>query len=112
MKIAIPVADGFCSVHFGHADTFTIFDIEPQSNLIINKESIEPPPHESGMLPAWLHNLGVDILIVGGMDTLARELFQKENIEILSGAPSAPPEEIAQQYIEGTLTMHGGGDEF
>jgi hypothetical protein len=31
------------------------------------KETFVPPPHEPGVLPTWLHELGADVIIAGGM---------------------------------------------
>ena len=30
-------------------------------------ETLVPPPHEPGVLPTWLHELGADVIIVGGI---------------------------------------------
>ena len=37
--------------------------------------ALVPPPHEPGVLPGWLHHLGADVIIAGGMGQRAISLF-------------------------------------
>ena len=101
MKIAIPIAEGKLTAHFGHAAEFAIMHVESQE--IKNKELLTPPPHEPGVLPKWLGELGVDIIIAGGMGSRAQGLFGENGIKVLTGAPSLTPEELVQQYLAGSL---------
>jgi hypothetical protein len=39
------------------------------------KETLAHPPHEPGVLPSWLHELGADVIIAGGMGQCASSLF-------------------------------------
>ena len=101
MKFAIPLAEGKLTDHFGHCKEFAIVDVE--SNKILNKKTMVPPPHEPGVLPRWLHNQGTNIIIAGGMGARALELFAQNGIKVLTGAPSLKPEELVQQYLDSTL---------
>jgi len=101
MKIAIPIAEGRLTAHFGHAAEFVIIHVENQG--IGNKEILTPPPHEPGVLPRWLHELGVDVIIAGGMGQRALGLFAESGIKVITGAPNLTPEEIVNQYLGNTL---------
>ena len=101
MKIAIPVAEGRLTAHFGHAAEFAIVHVENQE--IKKKELLPPPPHEPGVLPRWLHELGVDVIIAGGMGQRALALFGENGIKVIPGAPSLTPEELVNQYLSNTL---------
>ena len=101
MKIAIPVAEGRLTAHFGHAAQFAIVHVENQE--IKEKELLTPPPHEPGVLPGWLHELGVEVIIAGGMGQRAISLFGENSIKVIPGAPSLTPEELVQQYLTNTL---------
>ncbi len=46
MKIAIPLAAGKMSEHFGHAEQFVIIEADPTSKQIINTTHLTPPAHE------------------------------------------------------------------
>jgi len=106
MIIAVPLVGGKLSPHFGHCESFAIMDIDSQGNVVVKRE-LTPPPHEPGILPSWLHSLGVQHVIVGGMGSRAQGLFYENGISLTVGAPSAAPEELAVAYIKGTLA---GGD--
>jgi len=101
MKFAIPLAEGKLTAHFGHCQEFAIVEVE--DNEIKNKETLVPPPHEPGVLPRWLHDLGTDVIIAGGMGARALDLFAQNGIKVLTGAPSLTPEEIIKQYLNNTL---------
>ncbi len=100
-KVAIPLAGGSLTNHFGHCEQFAIVDV--QAGRIQAKELVVPPPHEPGLLPRWLGELDVSLIIAGGMGRRALDLFGQQNIKVITGAPNLPPEELIKQYLEGTL---------
>lgn len=101
MKFAIPLAEGKLTAHFGHCQEFALVDVE--DNEIKNKETIVPPPHEPGVLPKWLHDLGTTVIIAGGMGGRALDLFAQNDIKVIVGAPSLTPEELVRQYLDNKL---------
>ncbi len=101
MKFAIPLAEGKLTAHFGHCREFAL--VEVVNNEIKKTETLVPPPHEPGVLPKWLHELGTDVIIAGGMGARALDLFAQNGIKVLTGAPSLPPEELVKQYLENSL---------
>ena len=101
MKFAIPLAEGKLTAHFGHCRKFALIEVE--NNEITKKETHVPPPHEPGVLPAWLHGLGADVIIAGGMGGRAIELFEQNGINVIIGAPSLEPEELVRGYLNNTL---------
>ena len=50
--IAIPTSKNYLCQHFGHCETFALFEIE--NKKITGEKFVNPPPHEPGVLPAWL----------------------------------------------------------
>ena len=101
MKFAIPLADGKLTAHFGHCQEFALVEVE--EDQIKSKETLVPPPHEPGVLPRWLHDLGTNVIIAGGMGARALDLFAQNNIKVVVGAPSLTPEELVDQYLTNTL---------
>ena len=104
MKIAIPTAEGKLAMHFGHCQQFEILTVDPETKTITGCEPKTPPPHEPGVLPAWLHELGVNLIIAGGMGQRAQQLFTQQDIQVVVGAPSAAAEELALAWMNGSLT--------
>ena len=101
MKIAIPLADGKLTAHFGHCQEFALIDVK--GDEITKKETLVPPPHEPGVLPAWLHGLGASVIIAGGMGGRAIDLFKQNSINVIIGAPALEPEELVKSYLNNTL---------
>ena len=101
MKFAIPLAEGKLTAHFGHSREFAL--IEVQGKEIKDKQVLEPPPHEPGVLPKWLHELGANVIIAGGMGQRAVGLFSQQGIRVVTGAPTLEPETLVKNYLENTL---------
>ena len=105
MKFAIPLAEGKLTAHFGHCQEFALGEVEDKE--IKKKETLVPPPHEPGVLPKWLHDLGTDVIIAGGMGARALDLFAQNNIKVIVGASALTPEELVKQYLNNTLQAGG-----
>jgi predicted Fe-Mo cluster-binding NifX family protein len=50
-----------------------------------------------------LGELGVNLVIAGGMGSRAQELFASNNIAVLVGAQGTSPEELVNAYLNSTL---------
>jgi Mrp family chromosome partitioning ATPase/predicted Fe-Mo cluster-binding NifX family protein len=103
MRIAIPVAQDRLSPHFGHCDQFAIFDVDDNLKKVINRNDATPPAHAPGVLPEWLHQNNVSVIIAGGMGRRAQQLFARNDIEVVIGATTGSPEELVSAYLGGTL---------
>ncbi|MGQ9662776.1 MAG: NifB/NifX family molybdenum-iron cluster-binding protein [Kiritimatiellia bacterium] len=103
MKIALPVAEGKLCLHFGHCEQFALLDVDEQTKKVTDKRMLTPPPHAPGVLPKWLHDQGVSVIIATGMGHRAQAIFAENGIKVVVGAPIEPPEVLADQYLAGTL---------
>lgn len=103
MRIAIPVVQGRLSAHFGHSEQFAILEADEQGKDTFKKSMHEAPPHEPGLLPRWLRELGAEVIIAGGMGQRAQQLFAQNGITVVVGAPADTPERLAAAYLNGTL---------
>jgi ATP-binding protein involved in chromosome partitioning len=80
-----------------------VLDVDRQTRKIKGRQILPPPPHEPGVLPKWLHEQGVNVIIAGGMGQRAQGLFTENGIAVVVGAPAAEPETLVEQYLAGTL---------
>ena len=103
MKIAIPTVEGKLCMHFGHCEKFAIIEVDKNEKKIISQEFVTPPPHEPGLLPKWLNELGANCIIAGGMGGRAQELFRKFNINVVTGAGNQDLEELALDFLNDKL---------
>ncbi len=103
MKIAVPVAEGRLTQHFGHCAGFDSFDVAEDGKTVVNKDYIAAPPHEPGLLPKFLGEKGVTHIVAGGMGSRARDLFTERGIAVCVGAPAEKTEKIVADFLAGTL---------
>ena len=102
MKIAIPTVQEKLCLHFGHCEVFTIYNVDENKN-ITSKEVQTPPPHEPGVLPKWLGEQNVDIIIAGGMGMRAQQLFVQNGVQVVVGASPEDTEKVVKEYLIGSL---------
>ena len=100
-KIAIPVIDGNLNSHFGHTNQFYIYEIE--NNSIVKEDVLAPPPHEPGVYPKWLADMGITDVISGGMGQRAIALFNQNKINVFIGVPIKEPKDLVVDYMNKTL---------
>jgi Mrp family chromosome partitioning ATPase/predicted Fe-Mo cluster-binding NifX family protein len=99
--IAVPTANGMLSPHFGHCEHFLLFDI--QDSKITGVRTVDPPAHEPGVLPRWLHEQGANVIIAGGMGQRAQQFFIDFGIQVVIGAPTLTSQMVVEQYLSGKL---------
>ena len=107
MKYAIPMSGGEVSAHFGHCEQFALIDVDETNKQILKKESVSSPGHEPGLLPRWLAQKGVSLIIAGGMGSRAQSLFQQNNIGVIVGVMENDPERAVLSYLDGRLATGG-----
>jgi predicted Fe-Mo cluster-binding NifX family protein len=105
MRLAIPVVNGKLSMHFGHCGKFALIDVDPKTGAILKHENIDAPEHEPGLLPRWLAERGVQVVIAGGMGQRAQSIFAENKITVVVGAPADEPEKLVASYLAGTLQV-------
>ncbi|AKL96426.1 dinitrogenase iron-molybdenum cofactor biosynthesis protein [Clostridium aceticum] len=104
MKIAVASENGMVTEHFGHCESFYIFDVE--NNQIVNSKSIPNPGHRPGFLPNYLNDMGVNVIISGGMGSGAIDIFNEKGIEVILGA-SGNAKAVVEKYLQGNLKSVG-----
>jgi predicted Fe-Mo cluster-binding NifX family protein len=107
MRIAIPMAAGRLSQHFGHCERFALLDVDQATKKIVSKQELESPEHQPGLLPRWLAEKGATLIIAGGMGASAQKLFSESGIQVVIGAPAETPEVLAEAFMTGTLRTGG-----
>ena len=104
MKIAIPTANGMLDAHFGHTKAFTIYEVDDQTKKIVSQGEINPPKHEPGVLPTFLRDQKVDVVLTGGMGPSAQSMLEGFGVKVVLGVDARDVYQIVQEYLAGTLT--------
>lgn len=104
MKIAVASEGNMVTEHFGHCTNFIVF--ETADKAIVKGEPIPNPGHKPGFLPNFLADLGVNVIISGGMGGGAVDIFNGRNIEVITGA-TGKAERAVEKYLADELVSTG-----
>ncbi|MBE5965592.1 MAG: dinitrogenase iron-molybdenum cofactor biosynthesis protein [Lachnospiraceae bacterium] len=104
IKIAVASEKEIVTEHFGHCINFNIF--EADNGQITKSNSIPNPGHKPGFLPNFLNDMGVNVIISGGMGEGAIDIFHEKGIEVIVGA-SGNAKDAVNAYLKGTLKSTG-----
>ena len=109
MKIAIPVFKTRVSPNFDHAQTALLIGIDKGSVATMNELSLGPV--EPQMRATQIKNLGVDVVICGGVSNFLQNLLQEQNIRVIpwiTGEAQKALELFMQGSLEpGTMVCQG-----
>lgn len=89
MKIAVSCNGNQIWAHFGHCENFMIYEAE--NGVITSEQSVPNPGHRPGFLPNFLADMGVAVIISGGMGGGAVDIFNERGVEVVLGAHRAMP---------------------
>jgi predicted Fe-Mo cluster-binding NifX family protein len=109
MKIAIPVENGRLHSHFGGSRQFAIIEVDPNTKTTVRAETLPAPEHKPGAFPRWLGELGVNVVIVGGIGQRALSLFAQSGINVVAGQPGETVEKLVGDYLDGELNAQPEG---
>lgn len=104
MKIAVASEGTNVSQHFGHCMGFDIFEVEDKK--IISEKMTPNPGHKPGFLPNFLNDMGVKVIITGGIGGGAIEIFEEKKIEVVAGAEGNCKTAV-ENYLNGSLKNSG-----
>ncbi|AFM00002.1 MULTISPECIES: NifB/NifX family molybdenum-iron cluster-binding protein [Desulfitobacterium] len=104
LKIAVASEEERVAEHFGHCVNFNIFEAE--KSQIVKRACIPNPGHKPGFLPNFLNEMGVNVIISGGMGGGAIEIFNEKGIDVITGA-AGNAKDAANEYLKGTLKSTG-----
>jgi len=99
-KIAIPTDNGQVAGHFGRCPGFTLVEVDGEQ--IISQNQIDNPGHKPGFLPRFLNEKGANCIIASGMGRKAKDIFDENDIEVVTGAQGAI-DGVVESYIQDKL---------
>lgn len=111
MRIAVTYENGEVFQHFGHTETFKIYDVE--EGKIVNSQIVDSNGAGHGALAGLL----ADILICGGIGGGAQAALSANGIKLYGGVVGNADEAV-NAFLSGKLDFnpdvhcnHHGGDE-
>ena len=103
MKIAIPTQSGKLCSHFGHCESFTFVEVNPETKEILHTETKVPDEGISCGSANWISEQGANIVLAGGMGARPMGIFAQNGVEVVSGCPELPVEEAVTRYLNSSL---------
>jgi predicted Fe-Mo cluster-binding NifX family protein len=104
VKIAIPMAEGGFSDHFGGAREFMIFEGDRKTCSLDRNELFAAPEHKPGSLPKWLGQQNVDAVIASAIGERALGMLAAMGIEVFLAEGDLEPAELARACLSGRLS--------
>jgi predicted Fe-Mo cluster-binding NifX family protein len=103
-KIAIPILDHKLSPNFVTSPLFKIYLVEDET--IVKESLMHLPSHLPESLPVWLAKKGVTDIITRRIGHRDIDVFNQHKINVFVGVLSDNPDDLVQEYINGTLETH------
>ena len=100
MKIAVTYENGNIFQHFGHTETFMIYNVADKKVTSFEALSAEGSGHDA--LAGLLKANGIDVLICGGIGQGAKSALERAGIRLYSGASGSADAAVAA-LIDGKL---------
>jgi len=108
MRIAISAdnkqgLDSVVSPHFGRCPHYVLVDVEGRD--VTGIQEVDSPfygHHQPGQVPGFIHSLGADVMLAGGMGGRAIMFFQQFGIEGVTGAYGTVRQSV-ERYLGGQL---------
>lgn len=115
MRIAVTYDNGEIFQHFGHTETFKIYEVE--NGKIISSEVIGNDGQGHGALVKYLKQKGVEVLICGGIGGGAKNMLEDVCIKLYPGASGDADAQVKAflnnllNYNPDTKCHHHNGEE-
>jgi predicted Fe-Mo cluster-binding NifX family protein len=103
MRVALAVDNNMVTEHFGHCEYFVVYDV--QNKEIKGSEIVKNPPHQKGLLPKFLKEHQVDVVITGNMGKMAINICNSLGIECFRGVKGQLVD-VINSYLDGSLVSN------
>lgn len=100
MKVAVTYDNGEIFQHFGHTESFKIYEIE--NNKVVNEQIVDTNGQGHGALAGFLSGGKVDVLICGGIGGGAQVALAEAGIKLYGGVSGSADEAVAA-FLAGSL---------
>lgn len=105
MKIAIPTLEGKLCAHFGHCESFTFVDVNPETKEILNIINTAPDEGISCQSANWVAEQGANLVLAGGMGGRPYAMLVQNGVEVVTGCPELDIKEIVKLYLTNSLEI-------
>ncbi len=91
------------AMHFGRCPFYTLVEVE--DGEIGRAKTIQNPHyehHQPGVMPRFIHGLGAQVILAGGMGPRAIQMFQGFGVDVVTGAVGSV-DKVVEAYLSGKI---------
>ena len=103
MKLAVTYQNGEVFQHFGHTEFFKIYHIA--DGAVVSSEVVSTAGNGHGALSGFLKELGVEVVICGGIGGGAQNALLNKGIRFFGGV-KGDCDQAVQAYLADTLAYN------
>lgn len=100
MKIAVTYENGEIFQHFGHTESFKVYEVA--DDKVVSSEVVSTNGSGHGALAGLLGELCVDVLICGGIGGGAQAALKEAGVKLYGGV-SGSADEAVKAFLNGDL---------
>lgn len=101
MRIALPIADGKFSTHYGRAQALSLHDIDLGSGKTSDLGLKEFPEEGTCSAAPWVAAQGVEVLLVGGLGAGAARGLGEVGVKVFAGIEEEDPAKVVEMFLAG-----------
>lgn len=102
-KIALPLSNNQVSQNFELCSAFFIITVDDENNI---KKELVNAHLQPGILPYWLAEKGVTDIITKGIQVQTASQFNTFKINVFAGVEPSDPEQLVEEFLDGSLETH------
>ena len=113
MKVAVAAEGRNVAAHFGRCAEFVVARID--DGQVVERQAVACPPHQPGLLPALMRELGVEAVVCGGIGPRAQSMLAAAGIDVYAGVTGLVDDaltRLARGELEAAASLcdhdHGG----
>lgn len=103
MKIAVTYENGQVFQHFGHTEQFKVYEVE--NGQVSETKVVDTNGSGHGALAGILQDLGVEVLICGGIGAGAQQALAEAGIQLYGGVAGSADDAV-QAFLSETLSYN------
>lgn len=108
MVLAIPITGNTLTPRLGQCESYLFISVDSKNKKILNSHTAVAPPHAPDHLSDWIVKQGADTLIASTIPNNFRSLMEFHGLKVIEHTGQALPLELAQAFLDGTLTSESG----
>lgn len=101
MRVALPIAEGKFSTHYGRAEALSLHEIDLEKGTASNLGLRLFPADGTCSAAPWVAAQGVEILLAGGLGNGAAQGLGKAGVKVFAGIEETDPAKVLESFLAG-----------